>query len=60
MQVPCRIETLLAFAERNNLKFLEDACQCVGGKYKVLKFYLIYINYAEYQILTSYSFREDM
>lgn len=32
--VPNRIDALVAVAKKNNLKIIEDCCQCVGGKYK--------------------------
>jgi dTDP-4-amino-4,6-dideoxygalactose transaminase len=32
--VPNKIDALLAVARKHNLKFCEDCCQCVGGRYK--------------------------
>ena len=32
--VPCRLDDLMAIAQRHGLKVVEDCCQCVGGRYK--------------------------
>jgi len=32
--VPARIDALVEIAQKNNLKIVEDCCQCVGGRYK--------------------------